>query len=131
MIASWCSRPAGATASRIMTGYRVPPLKVTAYVEVTPVDRLDIRVQGLLSGDRDYRLNVVQSFGRRDVEQYAVFDITGRYRPTDRDTITAGIENLFDMQYLPVYSQLLRSNLNSSRVPANGATLTIGYRRSW
>lgn len=124
-------RPAGATASRIMTGYRVPPLKVTAYVEVTPVDRLDIRVQGLLSGDRDYRLNGVQSFGRRDVEQYAIFDITGRYRPTDRDTITAGIENLFDMQYLPVYSQLLRSNLNSSRVPANGATLTLGYRRNW
>jgi len=35
------------------------------------------------------------------------------------------------MQYLPVYSQLLRSNLNSSRVPANGATLTLGYRRNW
>ena len=114
-----------------MTGYRVPPLKVTAYVEVAPVDRLDLRLQGLLSGDRDYRLNGVQSFGRRRVEQYAVFDLTGRWRATARDTITAGIENLFDTQYFPVYSQLLRSNLNSSRVPANGATLTIGYRRDW
>lgn len=132
--ATWITgreRPANAAASRTMTGYRVPPLKVTAYVEIAPIDRLDIRVQGLLSGDRDYRLNGVQSFGRRNVEQYAVFDISGRYRPTDRDTITAGIENLFDTQYLPVYSQLLRSNLNSSRVPANGATLTIGYRRNW
>jgi iron complex outermembrane receptor protein len=124
-------RPANAAASRPMTGYRVPPLKITAYVEISPADRLDIRFQGLLSGDRDYRLNGVQSFGRRDVRQYAVFDITGRYRPTDRDTITAGIENLFDTQYFPVYSQLLRSNLNSSRVPANGATLTLGYRRNW
>jgi iron complex outermembrane receptor protein len=60
-----------------------------------------------------------------------VFDLTSRWRPTDRDTITAGIENLFNTQYFPVYSQLLRSNLNSSRVPANGATLTIGYRRNW
>ncbi|PVE59776.1 TonB-dependent siderophore receptor [Arthrobacter sp. TPD3018] len=124
-------RPANAAASRPMTGYRIPPLKVTAYVEVTPVERLDIRFQGLLSGDRDYRLNGVQSFGRRKVEQYTVFDVTGRWRPTDRDTITAGIENLFNTQYFPVYSQLLRSNLNSSRVPANGATLTIGYRRNW
>ena len=124
-------QPANAAASRTMTGYRVPPLKVTAYVEVAPVDRLDLRLQGLLSGDRDYRLNGVQSFGRRRVEQYAVFDLTGRWRATARDTITAGIENLFDTQYFPVYSQLLRSNLNSSRVPANGATLTIGYRRDW
>lgn len=124
-------RLANAAVSRTMTGYRIPPLKVTAYVEFTPVDRLDLRVQGLLSGDRDYRLNGVQSFGRRNVEQYAVFDITGRYHPTDRDTITAGIENVFDTQYFPVYSQLLRSNLNSSRVPANGATLTLGYRRNW
>lgn len=124
-------RPATAAASRPMTGYRIPPLKVTAYVEVTPVDRLDIRLQGLLSGDRDYRLNRVQSFGRRKVEQYAVFDLTSRWHPTDRDTITAVIENLFNTQYFPVYSQLLRSNLNSSRVPANGATLTIGYRRNW
>lgn len=132
--ATWISgreRPANATASRPMTGYRVPPLKVTAYVEATPVDRLDLRFQGLLSGDRDYRLNGVQSFGRREVEQYAVFDVTARWRATDRDVITAGIENLFDTQYFPVYSQLLRSNLNSSRVPANGATLTIGYRRNW
>ncbi|MEH3040023.1 MAG: TonB-dependent siderophore receptor [Sphingomonas paucimobilis] len=131
--ATWISgreRPANAAASRTMTGYRIPPLKITAYVEVEPVDRLAIRFQGLLSGDRDYRLNGAQSFGRRDVEQYAVFDVTGRYRVTDRDTITAGIENLFDTQYFPVYSQLLRSNLNSSRVPANGATLTIGYRRN-
>lgn len=132
--ATWITgreRPANVAASRLMTGYRVPPLKVTAYVEVSPVDRMQIRLQGLLSGDRDYRLNGVQSFGRRKVEQYTVFDIIGRYRLTERDTITVGIENLFDTQYFPVYSQLLRSNLNSSRVPANGATLTIGYRRDW
>lgn len=132
--ATWITgreRPANAATLRTMTGYRVPPLKVTAYVELEPVERLELRVQGLLSGDRDYRLNGVQSFGRRNVEQYAVFDLSGRYRPTDRDTITAGIENLFNTQYFPVYSQLLRSNLNSSRVPANGATLTIGYSRRW
>lgn len=84
-----------------MTGYRVPPLEVTAYVEATPVDRLDMRFQGLLSGDRDDRLNGVQRFGRRKVEQYAGFDVTGRWRVTDRDIVTAGIEKLFDTRYFP------------------------------
>ena len=124
-------RAATASTSQPMTGYRVPPLKITAYVDVSPTDRLDIRLQGLLSGDRDYRLNGVASFGRRDVKQYTTFDLVGRYRVTDKDLVTVGIENLFNEQYLPVYSQLLRNNLNTSRVPANGATVTASFRRTW
>lgn len=124
-------RAATATASQKMTGYRIPPLKLTAYVEFSPTDRWDVRFQGLLSGDRDYRLNGVASFGRRDVKQYTTFDLVSRYRVSDADLVAVGVENLFNQQYLPVYSQLLRSNLNTSRVPANGATLTASYRRTW
>jgi iron complex outermembrane receptor protein len=124
-------RAATAIISQPMTGYRIPPLKITAYLEVTPIEGLDVRFQGLLSGDRDYRLNGVASFGRRNVEQYTTFDIVARYRASDRDLLTVGIENVFNEQYLPVYSQLLRNNLNTSRVPANGATLTASFRRSW
>lgn len=114
-----------------MTGYRIPPLKLTAYLEVSPLERLDIRFQGLLSGDRDYRLNGVASFGRRNVEQYTTSDLVARFRATERDLLTVGVENVFNEQCLPVYSQLLRNNLNTSRVPANGATLTASYRRRW
>nr|WP_251007921.1 TonB-dependent receptor [Sphingobium sp. BHU LFT2] len=124
-------RPANASASRIMTGYRIPPLKVTAYVGITPLEGLNIRLQGLLSGDRDYRLNDATSFGRRKVEQYVTFDLLGSYRLNERGLVTAGIENIFNEQYLPVYSQLLRNDLNSTRIPANGATLTVAYRHSW
>lgn len=124
-------RAATATVSQPMTGYRIPPLKLTAYVQFSPTDRLDIRFQGLLSGDRDYRLNGISSFGRRNVEQYTTFDLVGRYRVTERDLVTVGIENIFNQQYLPVYSQLLRNNFNTSRVPANGATATASFRRTW
>lgn len=95
------ARERSAAASSPMTGYRVPPLKVTAYVGATPVDRLDKRFQGLLSGDRDDRLDGVQCFGRRKVEQYAGFGVTGRWRVTGRDIVTAGIEDLFDTRYFP------------------------------
>lgn len=62
---------------------------------------------------------------------YTVVDLIARYDVTGRDQLTLGVENLLNTQYLPVYSQLLRSSTNTSRVPANGATLTIGYKRAW
>ncbi len=126
-------REKAATAIRWqnMTGYRIPPLKLTAYAEYAPSDRLNLRLQTLFSGDRDYRLNGIASFGRREVESYLLVDLIARYHVTEKDQLTLGIENLLNNQYLPVYSQLLRSNTNTSRVPANGATLTVAYKRSW
>lgn len=126
-------REKAATAPRwqTMTGYRIPPLKVTAYAQYAPTERLNLRIQGLFSGDRDYRLNGAASFGRREVESYLLLDLIARYNVSEKDQLTLGIENLLNKQYLPVYSQLLRSNTNTSRVPANGATLTLAYRRSW
>lgn len=124
-------KAASAARWQAMTGYRIPPLKMTAYAEYRPSDRLNVRLQGLFSGDRDYRLNGVANFGRRDVESYLLLDLIARYEVTDKDQVTLGVENLLNNQYLPVYSQLLRSNTNTSRVPANGATLTLAYRRSW
>lgn len=126
-------REKAATAAnwQMMGGYRVPPLKVTGYVELAPTERLTLRLQGLVSGARDYRLNGVNSFGRRDVKSYAVIDLVGNYHVTDKDTLTLGIENLLNKQYLPVYSQLMRSSSNTSRVPANGATMTVSYKRAW
>lgn len=123
----------GATAvrSQDMTGYRIPPLKLTAYVAYTPNAVWDVRLQGLHSAAHDYRLNGVASFGRREVKDYTVFDLIGRYRLNDRDQVTVGVENLLNTQYLPVYSQLLRGNTNTSRVSANGATLSVSLKRVW
>lgn len=126
-------REKAATAStwQNMTGYRIPPLKLTAYAHYTPGERWDVRLQGLFSGERDYRLKGVASFGRREVKSYALLDLIARYHVTEKDMVTVGVENLLNNQYLPVYSQLLRGGSNTSRVPANGATLTIAYKRDW
>lgn len=124
-------KAATAAVSQAMTGYRIPPLKLTAYVEYAPNETWDVRLQGLHSAGHDYRLNGVASFGRREVEPYTVFDLIGRYRLSDQDQVTVGIENLLNSQYLPVYSQLLRGNTNTSRVPANGATLSVSLKRVW
>lgn len=124
-------RAATAVRSQDMTGYRIPPLKLTAYAEYAPGGAWDLRLQALHSAEHDYRLNGVASFGRREVKSYTVVDLIGRYRLSDRDQVTVGVENLLNAQYLPVYSQLLRSNTNTSRVPANGATLSLSLKRVW
>lgn len=124
-------KAATASAWQNQTGYRIPPLKLTGYVVYAPSDRWDVRLQGLYSDDRDYRLGGVASFGRREVKSYALLDLIAKYRLTDQDTVTVGVENLLNAQYLPVYSQLLRSSNNTSRVPGNGATLTITFKRNW
>lgn len=114
-----------------MTGYRIPPLKLTAYLQYRPNERWNGRLQANYFGAKDYRLDGKESFGRRDVGSYFTVDLMGRYQPDPRNTFILGVENLFNRDYYPLYSQLLRSNTNTSRLPAAGAVLTLTYQHRW
>ncbi len=48
-----------------MTGYRVPPLKLTAYLQYKPDADWNNRLQATFFDSKDYRLDGVESFGRR------------------------------------------------------------------
>lgn len=123
-------RPAG-RSWQDMTGYRIPPLKLTAYLQYRPNERWSNRIQANYFGGKDYRLNGVESFGRRDVSSYFTVDLMSRYQPNPNDTFILGIENLFNRDYYPLYSQLMRSNTNTSRLPAAGTVLTLTYQHRW
>lgn len=47
------------------------------------------------------------------------------------DNVSLGIQNLFNRDYYPLYSQLLRSSNNTSHLPAPGTTLTVSYSHQW
>lgn len=123
--------PQGSSRDQIMTGYRIPPTKVTAHVLYKPDGRWSSRLQATYYGARDYRLNGVTSFGRRDVASYTTLDLIGSYQLTSQDSVSAGIENLLNRYYLPAYSQLMRNSNNTSRLPASGAALNISYNHRW
>ncbi|MCY1451997.1 Ferric aerobactin receptor [compost metagenome] len=114
-----------------MTGYRVPPLKLTAYVQYKPTDAWSNRLQATYFASEDYRLNGVASFGRRDVDSYTTVDLISDYRLSEADKVSVGIQNLFNRDYYPLYSQLLRSNNNTSHLPAPGTVLTVSYNHQW
>ncbi len=82
--------PQGASSQQ-MTGYRIPPLKLTGHLQFRPVPQWNNRLQATFVAGHDYRLNCV-------------------------DTVTVGIQNLLNRYYYPFYSQLLRNSNNTSHL---------------
>ena len=48
-----------------------------------------------------------------------------------KNSVVLSVENLLNRQYYPLYSQLMRSSSNTSRLPAAGAVLKLGYTHIW
>ncbi|NIF76416.1 TonB-dependent receptor [Paraburkholderia sp. Cy-641] len=124
-------RPQNSANFQDMTGYRIPPLKLTAYLEYRPSSRWSNRLQTTFYAARDYRLNGKTSFGRMDVSSYTSVDLISRYQVTKKDRVTVGVENLLNRYYFPQYSQLMRNSNNTSRLPAAGAVMTASYTHRW
>lgn len=114
-----------------MTGYRIPPLKLTAYLQYAPDQDWSHRAQVTWFDSHDYRLDGVASFGRRKVDGYATVDLISQYRLSADDQVSVGIQNLFNRDYYPLYSQLMRSSTNTSHLPAPGMVLTASYTHQW
>ena len=123
--------PQGASSYQSMTGYRIPPLKLTAYVEYRPSASWSHRVQATSYASRDYRLDGKTSFGRYDTKGYTTVDLISQWKIDPKNRVSLGVENLFDRNYFPLYSQLLRSNNNTSRLPAAGTVVRISYAHTW
>ena len=114
-----------------MTGFRIPPLKLTAYISYSPTDNWTNRLQATYFASEDYRLNGVNAFGRYDVKSYATADLMSNFSLDDKSKITIGLENMFNRKYYPLYSQLLRSGDNTSHLTASGITLKASYSYEW
>jgi iron complex outermembrane receptor protein len=110
---------------RYLNSYRIPPVKVTGYVEHDTLERWTNRFQVLYSGGRD-RFGSSIAFGERDVRSYATVDWLSQIR-LPRGSLRLGVENLFNNQYFTKESQLLRSGRNDSYAAARGAVLSVGY----
>ncbi|MDH6593366.1 iron complex outermembrane receptor protein [Variovorax sp. TBS-050B] len=124
--------PQDAVRDQPMTGYRIPPLKITGYVQYKPSERWSVRAQFNWFGAKDYRLaDGKTEFARADVRSYYSVDIVGRYHFDRKNVLTVGVQNLFNRHYLPLYSQLMRSGRNDSRLPAAGTVLTASFTHQW
>jgi iron complex outermembrane receptor protein len=112
-----------------LNSWRIPPLKVTGYIEHTTLPRWRNRIQVLHSGSRT-RFPGSRAFGELPVESYTTVDWVSRidFGP---GTLRIGVENLLNNQYFARDSQLLRTGLNSSYAAARGAALNVAYSVRW
>ena len=108
-----------------MTGYRIPPLKLTAYLEFKPSEAWNNRVQATYFDGADYRLVGVASFGRRKVDSYTTVDMISQYQLSENDQVSMGIQNLFNRR------TTCSTVNNTSHLPAPGTVLTASYTHQW
>ena len=113
-----------------LNGFRIPPVKLTGFVEYSPYPWWDLRLQALYSGSRDDASDDGVGFGGRKVEDYTVVDLYSRF-DVGPGSLNVGIENLLNNQYHNVFGQLLRNGRNVSHVAAPGATARIAYTVKW
>ena len=110
-----------------LPGNRIPPEKLTGYVEVTPLDAWTARLQVLYSGTRDAFPNST-AYGQGSVSPYTIVDLSSRI-DVGTGALTVGIENLFDNYYFPVRSQY--PAFDDSYTPGRGRNISLSYSVTW
>lgn len=113
-----------------LDGFRIPPIKVTGYVEYMPTDWWTIRLDGVYSGSRDDAFNDRVAFGGAKVEDFAIFNLASDFK-LERGKLSLGVDNIFNEDYYNVYAQLLRNSNNTSHIKSPGTTFKIAYEVEW
>ena len=107
-----------------LTGFRIPPVTLTAYVENETLPGWRNRIQMLYLGGRERAFDEDVDF--QDVDPYVVFDLISSVE-IGKGTLNLGIQNLFNNQYFTAISQLLRLRTNESYTAAPGITFSLKY----
>lgn len=106
----------------------ISPLKVTAYIENQTIPGWRNRFQVLAVGDRDRAFE--EEIDALPIEGYFVVDFISSIEAFG-GTVSVGIENLFNNQYLDLESQTLLG-FDPTRAPAaRGRTLSLTYRTTF
>lgn len=113
-----------------LDGFRIPPIKVTGYVEYMPTEWWTLRLDGIYSGTRDDAFKDGVSFGGRKVEDFTVFNLSSDFK-LERGKLRLGVDNIFNEDYYNVYAQLLRNSNNTSHIKSPGTTFKIAYEVEW
>lgn len=106
---------------------RIPPPKVTAFVDWRATERLDLRMQGIYWGSRDEFPNSTtsQRFHEGKINSGGTVDLVGTYA-FDSSQLSVGISNLFNRDYYTNYSEGF--NRNDAYNKAYGATAFVKYK---
>ncbi|WP_114782634.1 TonB-dependent receptor [Botryobacter ruber] len=119
-------------ADRYLNGTRIPPVKVTGYINLKPIDKLSLNLLGIYSGERaHFERNSKGGYnsGEGPVESFYVVNLSSSYKVTEKLQLSLGIENLLDQAYyLP---QAYWYGRDDYFTRANGARFQLGASYNW
>lgn len=115
-----------------LNGTRIPPLKITSYLNLKPVKRLNLNVQWVYSGDRkhfDRNAKGTYNSGEGPVSAFSIINLSSIYQVSDKLNLNLGIENLLDNAYYLPQAYWYGRDDNFTR--ANGARFQLGASYNW
>ncbi|MBC5993254.1 TonB-dependent receptor [Pontibacter cellulosilyticus] len=119
-------------ADRYLNSTRIPPVKVTSYINIKPIAKLNINLQHIYSGERDrFEPNAKGNYvsGEGPIKSFNVFNLASTYQATEKLNLNLGIENLLnESYYLP---QAYWYGRNDYFTRANGARFQLGASYKW
>ncbi|MFC5271433.1 TonB-dependent receptor [Adhaeribacter terreus] len=121
-----------------LTGTRIAPLKITAYVTAKPTEKLFLNLQWLYSGARDRfepivstdpKKNGTYGIGEGPVQAFDIFNLSAAYQVTEKLSLNLGVENMLNKKYyLPIAYAYGR---DADYIRANGARYQLGASFKW
>lgn len=110
-----------------LDGNRIPPLKISSYLEHATTQNLAQRLQGRYWSDRN-RFGNSTAYAEGEVSSQVLFDYLATYQ-LDNGRVRFGINNLLDEFYFPPASQV--RNLDSSFTAGQGRSFKLTYQYNW
>ena len=108
---------------------RIPPLKLTAYLQNETLQGWNNRLQLLYSGNRDQAFKDGSDGG--PISSYLTVDYISTIQ-LGKGLLQVKVENLLNNQYFPVLSQYLAGfGSDSGNYAGRGLTLSVNYRLNW
>ena len=110
-----------------INGRRIAPPKVTAYINYSPLQGLNLKLQylGVLSRDRfEKGADGLYNSYEGAVEAYHLFNFSGAYEVNKNLTVSLGIDNLFNRDYFSAKAQSFMINTLYSK--GRGSFFNLG-----
>lgn len=114
---------------RRLPGANIGAPKVSVYWDKPWTNAFSTRLQSL----SHLRRSDPDNISAGDFQGYTLVDLLATYRVTDQQSVSLGIENLFDRDYISYYSQTLTGSTatNANYYAGRGRTLSLRYRFNW
>lgn len=107
---------------------RIPPMKLTGFVEYEPFDWWRNRLQLLYSGDREPSGATNFNGAPDDVESFVIVDYYASFK-AGPGNVRLGVENVLNEDYFPVAAQAFGTNAAYSK--GQGRSVSLSYRFEW